>query len=261
MFLFFQGLSGNTYSQITAGSVPTGTGISYPNINLSVAGSIAFIDTNAFLDLDCDGIDDIRIRLSYGAPQVDSPNEVELYKLTNTFSFCLNVLPVWNPALYSYGDTLCSGSSQWITSPKYKIGCAGGFSCYPFQPTVVDKYLAYNKFATQQTGWIKISYNLYAYPTTLSISELLVLCNTTSISSVNSDDHFILSPNPTLDGEIKINWDKQISTINIYNSHGQKIKSISGNIKEFSLPEQSGLYFMSVLDADGNCRKDKIIRL
>ena len=256
--LFLLNISVKTHAQVIAGSTPAGTSIINPNLNLSVTGY--YHDTVSFLDIDCDNINDIRVRLSACFPAVDCPNEVEFLNINNSYSLCSDVVPNWNPVFYNYGDTLCSGNYVWVTAPNYQLGCLGSLSCYPFPDMVTDKYLAYYKFSTQQVGWIKISFDLTQLTITLAVSELVVLCDITSISHNTNEDTFYLSPNPTVDGKLNISWDKEISSVNIYNSLGKCIKSMAGNVKEFTLPEPGGLFFIRIYDLDGNSHLEKIYR-
>jgi len=259
VFLFLVLGTGYSSAQVTAGSVRFGTSAINSNIHLLAAGNER--DTATVLDLDCDGINDVRLYLYNGNLEVDGRNEARLILLNDSFSVCTDTGQAGLIALYNAGDTLCTGAHQWSADTNITLGCYGGFTmiCYQ-QYSTVDKYIAYIKKSTQQIGWIKASFNLMADTLALSVKELLVLCKPEAVSEPDDAAHFNLSPNPSPDGKVKITRGERISWIEVFNCYGQVVKTFHGYSNEIVLPDQGGIYIVRLFYDSGIYFNRKVIR-
>jgi len=256
---FFLIQSGMSYAQVLAGSVPLGTSIVYPNIILKDAtpgGSE--MDS---VDLDCDGIKETVFELYYGNPSLDFCHAFNLFVRDSSIEICADSGSMFMPKipLYNYGDTLCSGDYIWRNNGQYHIGWGAGL-CFPYRDLEIEKYIGFRKF--QSTAWIKVSFDLSGGIDTVSatIHEFLALCDYAEIRDYSSDKFFNISPNPSVDGKIRLKADRRISKIEITNAFGQVVNSLSGDHLTMTLPETSGLYILRVIDSKGNYQAEKVWR-
>lgn len=202
LFLFFSMGTKIILAQVTAGSFSANTSIKNPNINLSASDS-------ALLDIDCDGINDIRILLKPFSPPgncpgldypgPDCPNELKFFMLNDSFSLCMmDTVNYWKritTSISSLGDTLCTGYDWWnADSSVYLISCANSWQCGVALSRAIDKYITYKKKSTGEIGWIKVSFDLLANPITSSINEFLAPCGT-SLITTNTISVSTSSPN------------------------------------------------------------------
>jgi hypothetical protein len=247
-----------SFAQVTAGSTPPGNSIFNPNINLS--RTVSFTDTTGYLDLDCDGTDDIGLQLSMGMPAIDLPNGVILHELNSAFTICIDTGAIEVGSLFNFGDTLCTGYHLWYADSVYGFGCYGTFICYA-PGAVTNKYIAYKKTSTSEEGWIRISFDLMFYPIILSVDTMLVLCVPSGISHSDTETYFHVGPNPTSSGKLNILSEEKLKAIEIYNSMGVLLKSFNGNEAEIVLPETNGIYLIRVQGISGTNSMRKVLRL
>ncbi|MFZ5553290.1 MAG: T9SS type A sorting domain-containing protein [Bacteroidota bacterium] len=162
--------------------------ISFPNINLS--NSVSTQALNAFIDLDCDSIADIKFSLYKGATAIDIPNSAIMYVLNPDFLVCADtstLLP-HQVTFFNYGDTITdSDSTAWFNDTIYRLGNYGCFECFgPY--AITNKYIGFYNSNLQKKGWIKISFDVAdngvnGIPITLSVTEILSPCANTFISA------------------------------------------------------------------------------
>jgi hypothetical protein len=245
-------------AQIIAGSVPPGTSIQYPNIMLS--NSLLGSTVSDSFDIDCDNIKDIALDLIRANGALDFPNLIMLRILSDSVEVCKDTSSPYVVPLYNVGDTLCNGFYTWRADSVNRLACGGGF-CWNFLYEASGKYFAYRKTATQQIGWIKISYDL-AFQNTITdtVNEILVLCIGNGTGDIGRELFVSISPNPTTDGKIKLQCKNKITQIEIRNALGQVVKVIPGSETDITLPEETGLYIIMVIDDNGNFRTEKIWR-
>ena len=63
------------------------------------------------------------------------------------------------------------------TDSLTQIACDNGF-CWHSVSQTTDVYIAYRKISTQQTGWIKLSFDInWAWPITAPVNEAIVICS------------------------------------------------------------------------------------
>lgn len=252
-----------TFCQVTAGSIPPGTSVYFTPVDMSVIDNES--DTITFVDLDGDGIEDIRIWLIKGNPPSDAPNMVVFFALGNTFSFCNVTEGPDHVAYYQSGDTLCWNDDIWGSDSIYTVGCFGGWNCIQDETPVIDKYVAYRKNATNEIGWLKVSMSLYSSvdqnPVTFTISEMLVLYLGSSTENANNEFALEIFPNPSIDGRFVIRAEQQLSTIEVFNYAGQRINYTKFDEDEYSLPALQGVYLVRAINVEGNYAIRRVLRL
>lgn len=250
-----------TLAQTTAGSVPNGMSITNSNVNLSVSTSQA--GANMPFGIDCDGMDDISIKLYKGNPSFDLPNSTSMYLLNPLFEICSDTGAYSIPSYYNLGDTLlCVGNREWKSDSINYLGNYGCFGCTG-PATISNMYLAYR--IGSQVGWIKISYDIddmgvSSAPITMSIPEVLSPCTVNSLQQIQSDKAFYLTPNPTLNGNIEIHCLEKINSIEVVSMMGQFVKVIEVNSAKIKLPDQKGIYIIRVWGEKGGYWHRRILR-
>jgi len=249
--------------QVTAGDIPPGTSVIYSPVEFSITENEH--DTTTYLDLDADGIEDVRIWFFKGNTPSDAPNMAIFFALGNTFSFCnVSDQPV-RVALYSLGDTLCFNGGVWGVDSVYTAGCYGGWGCKHDESPVIDEYIAYKKISTGEVGWLKVSMSLYAQvdqiPVTFSISEMLVLALQSGVNEQSNSTNYEIVPNPTSDGYFSIKGIDEFESIDIFNASGQNISNGLNSSSQFCLPDEQGLYMVRIRDSKGLYSIQKVLRL
>lgn len=251
------------FSQVTAGSVPTGTSIIYNIVDLSI--DEVNEDTITYIDIDGDGFQDIKIWFMKGDLEVDGAHEVIFFTIDNLFSLCVNLGLPRKTTLYEFGDTLCTTNHEWGADSIYEVGCMGGWFCPIDTSSIRDKYLAYRKNATGEIGWIKVSMSLYSGwdndTITFKIDELLVLYLQSGTNNVKDQIDFDVVPNPTVDGIVEVRFPGKLSIIELFTPAGQLIKSYLPNDTVLILPESKGLYILRIKDEKGMIGIQKIVRM
>lgn len=259
-------LIGSTHlavGQVTAGIVPSGAGIIYDVADLRAGGTLR--DTTTDLDIDGNGNHDIRLSLRVGAPVVDDPHRAKIIMLHDEFSFCADTFADWNTHLYELGDEICTaGDQQWGTVPHYTVGCYGGKECGNIFE-VTETYVGYRKNSTGEIGWMKIYYYLKLGPSPDSIiftvSEVLTPYIHTGTDDVAPTLDVQLIPNPTFNGRCFIQSSEPIVSFAIFDTQGQLMHHDSSGSHTISLPDQPGLFFISIQYKKGRSVMSKVIRL
>jgi len=257
LFLFFA-LPGISYSQVLAGSVPSGTSIQYPNIHL--ADSTVNYSVSDSIDIDCNGSFDLAVVLNMGGAVLDEPNSLWLRVLNSSVEVWRDTLIQPNMVqFYNYGDTMCTESYQWHSDPQIRIAC-GGVSCWFAVSEATDTFIAIRSTATQQIGWIKISYDLlWAYPVTASITEALRFCDEAGVGNISSP-LFSLFSDPANNRIINIKSHAIISKFELRNIMGQLLEIIPGDKREINLPATSGVFFITAFNLNGNLHTEKVMK-
>ncbi len=253
-----------------AGIVPNGMVVEDPNISLS--NITPYTADTAYLDLDCDSINDLFFLLAKGSSNIDSPNSLDLVVLDTSISVCMkDYMSSLNNSvvLYEYGDLLdCTKTDTiWESCTSCLISYYGTLGAYT-PGTVNEKYIAYQK--NNQHGWIKISYDLNdfsaptLYPITLDVSEVAVGCPVVSnIESLPKEEIFTIYPNPSGTGIFRIKNDNYTHEfiVKVYNSLGEIIQPISGNLLEIDLSDHpSGVYFFEFSNKEKRIEIRKVIK-
>lgn len=247
-------------AQMTAGYVSAGMSAVNPNINLiiSVVGDTA----SAPFDVDCDGIDDFRIWFSKGETAVDGSNMIGLYLLNSDYQLCVdnsNYPPV---TFYTFGDTLCNGSSQYNSGQFFMLACYGGFGCVT-GPAADTIYFAYRNAVTLTEGWAQFSFSLNdagstTAPITCVLDRILASC-LLEIRNSENEIQFSLYPNPSNDGKVRFHSNLKIERIEILDVTG-RIVSVENNPAIVLLPDEKGLYLLRMRTSDGNYFTTEIVR-
>jgi hypothetical protein len=176
------------FSQIIAGSASAGLTISDPDVTLSASPSGTSV--SAFIDLDCDGMADAEVYLYKGATVIDGGNTAYLFITNTDIQISRDTsAPGIVADYYNAGDTLTiPGAAYWTSDTAYRLGDFGCMACFG-PASVSNKYIAYRNISSSQTGWIKISFDLFdsgstTSPVTLSMPEVLSPCVITAIPSI-----------------------------------------------------------------------------
>lgn len=263
LFMLFFAILGSVsmQAQVIAGNVPLGGYAVNPNLNFSILN--IYDDTTGTLDLNCDNIPDLEVQMIKGPTAIDGPNLIYLYVLNPAYSVCADTLPgiINQVNYYNAGDALnCTGSLSWGNDTIFKLGDYGCLGCFgPW--TITDKYFAYTD--GNQTGWLKVSFDLMdsggPLPITFSMNEFLAYCYPNSIDENSGELNFQISPNPTVDGKINLQYKGSISEIVVYNSIGQKVDFLLSGTELF-LPETKGVYVVKIKNSSGNYLSKSVVR-
>lgn len=251
----------NVYSQPIAGQIPPGSSIINPTINLKLTTHES--DTTAFIDIDCDNENDLKLILEFGNNTIDIPNKVILVVLNKSIQLCTETNAPRNVKIYSIDDTLCIGDNIWNSDSIFNIGCC----CAPFNcksgiiSMLNNKYLAYRKIRTSEIGWIKLSYDIrmQVYPI-LTINESIALCNSTEITETNKRHHFRVYPTYTTSA-LYLECDDEIDFIEVLNIIGQVVNKITGNSNEIIISQAPGIYFIRLKFKGGNYWCEKVLKI
>jgi hypothetical protein len=271
-------------SGVKAGAISKGNTSKSPNTTLYVSKNSESDST--LLDIDCDGKVDMLVRLRKGSNSTPySTNDAELYIKNPSFELSipsffnipqLNYIIVIQPKYYNWGDALpLSESNQWSEQAgkgnieKFSLGSSTSF-LGKLPSTLNNKYIAYRKYniaGVHQIGWIKISFDLEASTTILSISEYLSLCETTAIDeSVTSNTLVKAFPNPftdqvtfTIQSE-KLNETYSFQLTDALGKEVKTVKEITTNEFEISRNGlEKGIYFYKIYSAENTIGIGKII--
>lgn len=256
----------NLYAQVTAGSIPPGTSIIHDVVELSVTQMDH--DTIAFVDIDGDGLDDVRIWLLKGFSNGDGINLLMFTSLNNAFSFCIDSGIFGIVSLFDYGEVLCGTGQHWSTDSVNTAACYGGWTC-TWDTAVVsvsNRYMAYRKNATDEVGWLRVSMSLHSdqddlKPVTFTISEMLGLYLTSGTQVVGNSDNFKVVPNPSIDGKFRIESDEVLTHVEIFRSDGRRVMVFPAGGKEFILPWEKGVYIIQGVNELGQHINTMIVRL
>jgi hypothetical protein len=257
-------LSGSTQNlvnaQVQAGVLPVGAYSIDPGIDLATANNAEAVDS---IDLNCDNVADIYFHLISGPLEIDGSNILYIEQKNPAIQICADTLPAYGNFvnLYNAGDFLnCSGAYDWSSDTVLFVAMYGGFSTVGL-PAMTDAFFAYS--LNGQTGWVKFSYDLNGTTSSDTISfsehEYMTYCNPNSVGEIDNAAINIF-PSPTNDGILKIQTEGKLEAVTIYNSVGQLIEKLNGDVREVMLPSVSGVYFLQLEKVSGAVFNKKIIR-
>lgn len=256
--LFVAGSFTNVYGQLTAGGVVPGTSIGDPSLNVYIDTLISLPEDSLYLDLDCDGMDDIAFVMRKGYMDTDYPNWIMSFSVNQDFEICVDSNHVVE--FYTAGEILdCSGTS-FMNSNYSDVGRF--YQTLNIPAIITNKYLYYRKVSTNEVGWIKISFDLdewdSTYPITMDIDEVLYLCLDASLFE-NQTINVNVFPNPSLDGSITIEAEHSIASIHVYSLTGQSISDWK-SVDQIDLPKEKGIYIVHWTDVLGNSGYQRVLR-
>lgn len=267
LLLLFTVLSAATEinAQVIAGEIPSGASSSDPLINFVVNSTNPF--AQHFLDLDCNGSNDICLKFMWGYPPADGTSFLFLIVLDSSFSFCEKA--TWGPysraQFYAAGDTMnCMGANTW-NSDSLIVADYGGFN-FQGPETAVDTFLAYSKQISPGNvvhGWIKLSFDMSGvnsqnFDLTASIQQIVSYC-TIGISEINSKAKFTIFPNPS-NKRVSIFSKTSIDKLELISSQGIVLKSKTEFLDEIELPDAIGFYFIKAIFKDGEMQLQKVLK-
>lgn len=247
-------------AQVQAGVLPVGAYSIDPGIDLETANNLEAVDS---IDLNCDNVADIYFHLTSGPLEIDGSNILYIEQRNPSIQICADTLPAYGNfvKLYNAGDFLnCSGANNWSSDSLLFVAIYGGFSSAGAS-ALTDAFIAYS--LNGQTGWVKFSYDLDGTTSSDTISfsehEYMTYCNPNSVGEIDNAT-ITLFPSPTHDGVVKINAEVKLKAVTIYNSLGQLIEKLNGDVHEVILPTVSGVYFLQIEKVNGGIFNKKIIR-
>ena len=238
-------------AQLTAGEVPQGAITYSPGIDLSI--STPFTQDSAEIELDCDDFFDLRAWLSRGAPEIDAPNVAALNFIDNDIEVCMDLQTGFaqRPKYYAFGEALdCSGNYSWQITDPITLGDFGGFIASGPQ-TIDSLYIAIRRGA--ETGWIQLSFDVTGNPDVgLQVHEILPFCQIpTSIDAIEQQG-FMIHPNPTNGGPIRVQGLAPIRNIQVLDATGKILSEHTGTTRTIDAPAVPGIYFARVIGIDGS---------
>lgn len=245
-------------AQITAGSIPAGTSVYNPGINLET-DSIFEEDTASF-DIDCDGVNDIRLTLYKGPTIIDGANVVSLFLLNSSLEICTDTGYYSEAHFYNFGDSLnCIASEEWISDSISYLSSFGCFGC--IGPGVLnDVYVQYKLGSS--IGWIKVSFDIddITPELTATVSEVLQLCTVTGEIERPEDDRIFIYPNPTMEGIIQLEGGKRVASVQLYNVAGQRMDVQLLPNNQIKIPNEKGLYALRVIDVNQKIWRTTVLK-
>ena len=246
------------HAQLTAGEVPAGA-ISYsPGIDLSIG--TPFTQDSAEIELDCDDFFDLRAWLDRGAPEIDAPNVAALHFIDNDIDVCMDLQTGFaqRPKYHAFGEPLdCSGDYSWQITDPITLGDFGGFIASGPQ-TIDSLYIAIRR--DTEIGWLHLSFNVSGDPAvSLQIHELLPFCqNPTSIDAIEQQG-FMIHPNPTNGGPIRVQGLAPIRNIQVLDATGKILSEHTGTTRTIDAPAVPGIYFARVIGFDGSVAVSRFV--
>ncbi len=248
-------------AQVTAGSGSAGMVINDLTIYLSVAeGQSGF----AKIDMDCDAIPEMTLKLSKGNSVLCQANLASLNVHHPALEFCKDTSGNFTgnfgrPHYFNAGDTLiCPNNAEWVSDSVYTLGDYGGCITCTGPAKENNAYIAYR--FSGQLGWIKISFDLTnpppgTAPVSLSIDSVLLPCATSSIDKQENERISELHPNP-FSGTTVLHTHKELqdATLFLQNNLGCEVKQLyhlSGSfipIQSNNLP--CGIYILRLMEKD-----------
>ncbi len=220
-------------AQNIAGEHSPGMTVNELNINLSVP--LQGNNSEKSIDLNCDGKEDLRIRLHKGSAAICGANNVTLFVLNSSLEFCKDTSGIFTsyfgrPHYFKAGTELtCPSGSEWVSDTAYTLGDNGGCITCTGPAIESNSYIAYR--LNGQVGWISISFDITAsssvtIPITLSIDSVLMPC-TTSIQQHENAVNLDLYPNPLYTSST-LSFNKYLSNaaISVFNCLGTMVLHI-----------------------------------
>ncbi len=249
-----------SFAQVLAGDVPPGMVVTNPVISLS--NSITSTAVSDSLDIDLDGVDDVKFTLYNGPTIIDGANSLKILIKNPLFSFCTHDT-AWSYRVvqYSFNDLLdCNFTPGWISDTLIFIGDYGCMGCAG-PGTATDKYFAYQKGS--DIGWIKFSYDIVGQgsgtPLTFQVFEMVSEDTNIGIAE-NAKGNLNTYPNPTTDGYVALTSNKQIAHIQVFNVLGSELPFDRVSTSGIQLPENTGIYFVRSTFSDGSISTVRVVR-
>lgn len=260
-FVLLTVLFSSSFAQINAGDIPPGASTTDPGINLSISTNMT--SDSSYLDIDCDGNDDIQFMLNRANTSIDWPNTLVIHNMNGSFEICASINTSVKTNFYNLSDPIsCTGAYDWSTEATVLVGNYGTFGAVgPF--SVTDQYIAYRKVGTSDIGWIKLSFDLEdsgstAIPVTLDISEMIRLCDFSSVDETASTQNVRVTPNPS-NGWVSILSETPVENVRIFAASGTWSTQTVENNGLIRLPDVPGIYFLQIKTHQGTITR-RVIR-
>ncbi|MGH1335693.1 MAG: T9SS type A sorting domain-containing protein [Aureispira sp.] len=236
------------FGQTIAGVVPLGSSLSPIGTTITVQN--VYEEDTLSLDLDNDGQNDCRFKLTKGPTAIDGPNTLGLEILNASFEVMETSLASYsnNVVNYSNGDTITTGGVySWGTDSLNGLGNFGCMLC-PGPVTGINKYIAFRKGSVQ--GWINLSFNLQdSNPLYLTVHSITQENNQIGVFKIESENSFNVFPNPSTQNYITVEGDEVVEKIEVFDVSGRLVL-IEENKNVIELAE-TGLFLIKIHKRNG----------
>jgi len=221
------------------------------DINLSGDSNpngLVSLDSNLFFAAN-DGINGSELWKTNGTPQftsmvkdINPGSEASLYSVSKSNVLCPNIL---------FFDANNGGNN---IEPWYTDGT-------PENTHMIADLNLTGSSVNYETNYVLFNNKIYFAAQTGSGNELFVMDQNCTLGvETNQATVFTVYPNPAK-GLININTTSEISKVEIYNTLGQLVNTVTGNKKEMDLSALSnGIYFLNITTTDNLQSLQKIIK-
>jgi len=260
-------------AQLTAGQISNGQTLTTYDIHLEPTED--FVDAVAFIDVNCDSQDDLKIRLQRNAPYMDIPNRLYVVPLTSSFRICAAdtaALCSFNHAyLYSQGQSMsCSLPFSLLVDTSYVIGDYVTYTCGGTAPQSADSiYIHYanDVNGVDTEGWVMLSFNLLSsapvgiFDPWADIHSAVGVCDETGIGKDPLDDARIkFHPNPTTDGLVHWSSPTLVVSLEVYDCTGRLVHASGrGTNGQFDLSGRQGAFHVLCRTMNGGQLSERLV--
>jgi len=253
-------------AQIIAGQTPANANLQSATFVLSVDSILE--EQTEYVDLNCDGVDDLKFILNYGFTAADAPTRADVQILNSDVEICAIqplILFGLQVSASSQGQvmTCSSGAGHgYYSDTTLAIGHFGGF--FPIGPyTSLSSYLLYT--INSDTGWVYYNYNvdLNNGPIYLGVGDFTAFCSTTGLADESWNIDLHVFPNPT-ENEFTISWNQHLNQaeVQVLNLLGEVVHrdQVTGSRQVTIDTElEAGYYLVSVTNEKGQTQTQKIV--
>ena len=269
--LFACVMAPSAHGQLIAGVIPAWyTETSY---SFHLEPLVDFTEEMADFDVDCDGIDDLRLFLDRNNPSIDASNRLYLRSLVDSIRICVDdmgvLCPNFNHSLnYVAGQAMtCASPFALLSDANVVVGDHVTFLCGGVAPESADSvYIHYEKTTNGNIveGWIFMSYDIVSTNTIDPWAEVhgaIGICGTNGIEQRDKDGlRIVLYPNPTPDGRIKWSSSSRVISVEIFDMLGQRIDTgEGGSTGSLALDVGKGSYVLLFRTENGHHQVERLI--
>jgi hypothetical protein len=257
--LLFSALPFIAQAQLHAGDVPAGSTAMEMDIAMDLPADHS--SDEATIDLDCDGLADLKIVLVHGMPEADAPNYAVLRTLDTDLEICRKGTGTSaRPAYYLEGEELaCTGNFDWRSTPTTVLGVYGTRGATgPFRAD--SMYIAFSN--KDQVGWLELSFRLNSQVPRLRVHRVLTWCNGGAEAPLAPAGVELRVMNSVTGGEpLRIINNEEFIAYELFDLAGKLVATRQAPATELEAPADPGTYIVHGVKADGQRAVAKIIRL
>ncbi len=266
-------LAGQAGAQIVAGEVPTGHTLTDYAIHLEAIAM--YTEASAWIDVDCDGVNDFRILLQRNWPEVDDSNRLYLRSLSGSITVCAAdttpPLCSFNHAYqYPDGQTMsCPLPFSMLADTNIWLGDYLTFTCQGTIPDRADSaYIHYAKEVdgVLNEGWILLSFDVRGFdggPNNpwADVHAAIGVCQGTGIGPYGwNDERTKLYPNPAPDGLVNWSCPVPLLSIEVHDAMGRLVLAgAGGTTGQLDLSGRQGAFFLRCRTIHGPLPVEKLV--